>query len=536
LSISQEIEQEGYITAYGGVSTLRYSLLDGQRRGGGGGGVGAAYHPYFSKKWSVSFGINYNWLNASVKANSLAGHYESHTGFFSGSDEPFDFRYAIVNYKEKQKVGMLTIPLMGYYHFGKEQQWYGGFGFTAGIPLRSSYKASADHVNTTGYIPLLNLTIDRPFPRAGFGDYPASIAEDNIPLKTAFLFSAEAGHRWRSDDGWAIYAGLYIDCGVNDISNGGKQPYLVPYYATGVPEGESYRLKSVLTATNDKGKTYAEKIRPLETGVRVKVAFGNARRNKFLEPKHREKAFGIARKNKFLKPKHDELDLIEAVLRDPESTGIVPENLSKLMLTRIAGTVYDEKGKPMYASVELTEKTTQAKVADVNSNSQDGSYLMEVPPGKNYDLTVMAGGKMLHSEKVDLSRDSKPRVVSRDVRMQDIKAGAKTVLQNIEFEYAKYEFASSSIPELMRVVRWLNANPSVRIEISGHTDNVSSLATNMPLSENRAKAIYDFLVQNGIPTERLQYKGYGPNKPVATNSTEEGRAKNRRVEMTVTDM
>ncbi|MFN7014845.1 MAG: OmpA family protein, partial [Bacteroidia bacterium] len=76
-------------------------------------------------------------------------------------------------------------------------------------------------------------------------------------------------------------------------------------------------------------------------------------------------------------------------------------------------------------------------------------------------------------------------------------------------------------------------NSTIKIEISGHTDNVSSDEFNLRLSENRAKAVVEFLVQNGIAKERLTYKGYGKSQPIATNDTEEGRQENRRVEFKI---
>ena len=76
-------------------------------------------------------------------------------------------------------------------------------------------------------------------------------------------------------------------------------------------------------------------------------------------------------------------------------------------------------------------------------------------------------------------------------------------------------------------------NPEVSIEIGGHTDNKGSAAYNKTLSENRAKSVYDYLIDNGIDTDRLTYKGYGFEEPIADNQTEKGRAKNRRTEFKI---
>jgi len=87
--------------------------------------------------------------------------------------------------------------------------------------------------------------------------------------------------------------------------------------------------------------------------------------------------------------------------------------------------------------------------------------------------------------------------------------------------------------ELDRLVVLLNENPGIRIEISGHTDNIGKDADNKTLSESRAKSVVTYLRMKGIQESRLTYKGYGATRPVASNETEDGRALNRRTEMLV---
>ncbi len=87
--------------------------------------------------------------------------------------------------------------------------------------------------------------------------------------------------------------------------------------------------------------------------------------------------------------------------------------------------------------------------------------------------------------------------------------------------------------ELDKIVQLLNDNPTLKIQISGHTDNVGKPADNLALSNNRAKTVVSYLINKGISPQRLSYKGFGETQPVADNKTEEGRAKNRRTEMKV---
>lgn len=106
-------------------------------------------------------------------------------------------------------------------------------------------------------------------------------------------------------------------------------------------------------------------------------------------------------------------------------------------------------------------------------------------------------------------------------------------LKNVFFNTGKFDLLPASFAELDVQVDFLNANPELKIEVSGHTDNIGTEASNQLLSQNRAKAVADYLIQRGISSTRISYKGYGSTKPITTNDTEDGRAKNRRVELKV---
>ena len=107
-------------------------------------------------------------------------------------------------------------------------------------------------------------------------------------------------------------------------------------------------------------------------------------------------------------------------------------------------------------------------------------------------------------------------------------------MKNIFFESNSYVLKSSSIAETEILIALLHQHPALTIQINGHTDNIGNDETNQILSENRAKAVYNYLLQQGIVATRISYKGYGETRPIAPNDTEEGRAQNRRTEFTVT--
>ena len=117
--------------------------------------------------------------------------------------------------------------------------------------------------------------------------------------------------------------------------------------------------------------------------------------------------------------------------------------------------------------------------------------------------------------------------------LTSFKTQKKIVLKGVNFESASAELLSSSNKILLEVTNILKENPTILIEISGHTDNVGDSQSNYHLSRNRAKAVYTFLIKNGIQKKRLTYRGFGETQFIQTNSTEEGRAENRRVEIKI---
>lgn len=218
--------------------------------------------------------------------------------------------------------------------------------------------------------------------------------------------------------------------------------------------------------------------------------------------------------------------------QDLYSIRIPVEEVPQLALLK--GVVKDAlTGKPAEASITVTDNTTKEIVARYHSNSESGQYLISLPSGKNYGIAIEKEGHLFYSENITLSNTDGFKEYKQDVTLIEAKAGNKIVLRNIFFDLGKAELRTESAVELAKLVEVLKKNPGLRIEISGHTDNVGDPALNQKLSEDRAKTVLNFLVQNGIASSRLIAKGYGSSQPVSPNTTEEGKQKNRRTEMKI---
>lgn len=197
------------------------------------------------------------------------------------------------------------------------------------------------------------------------------------------------------------------------------------------------------------------------------------------------------------------------------------------------GKVFDEEtSHPLVARFELIDLASSKTIMDANSND-DGSFLICLPEGKDYALNVNKKGYLFYSDNFTMTHGDFTKPYLKDVPLKPIKVGQKVVMRNIFFDLDSYTLKSESKIELTRLIRLLTDNPQMQIEIGGYTDKTGKPAYNLKLSENRAKSVADYLVQNGIAATRLVSKGYGETQPMATNDTEEGRAQNRRTEFKV---
>lgn len=207
-------------------------------------------------------------------------------------------------------------------------------------------------------------------------------------------------------------------------------------------------------------------------------------------------------------------------------------------LTVFKGTVLDAFTKnPIEADIEITDNTKGELISTFKTNSKTGKFLLALPSGTNYGIAVKASGYLFYSENIDFPKTSEFQLIDKEIHLTNVCIGCKIILRNIFYDFGKATLRPESTTELNRLVDLINAiskiKPNVRIEISGHTDDIGSDVSNQQLSENRAMAVVNYLTQKGISTSKLVYKGYGASQPVADNKSDAGRQLNRRTEFKI---
>jgi OmpA-OmpF porin, OOP family len=169
----------------------------------------------------------------------------------------------------------------------------------------------------------------------------------------------------------------------------------------------------------------------------------------------------------------------------------------------------------------------------VQSDAVSGDYTIVLTEGKHYALYVSANKYLLKSLSFDFTNKKNFNPLTLDVYLEPISSGAAIVLNNLFFPTGKYNLESKSKTELNKLIQFLNLNKQVKIEISGHTDNVGEQAANLTLSKKRALSVVEYLNQHGITRDRIVAAGYGETKPVTKNDTEDNRQLNRRIELKI---
>lgn len=199
----------------------------------------------------------------------------------------------------------------------------------------------------------------------------------------------------------------------------------------------------------------------------------------------------------------------------------------------VSGKVFDKvTGKGLPSAIEVTDPETGAYVHNLVTD-ETGHYLITLPSGKNYGLTVSRKGYLFFSDRFYLANGQADSNFVKDIPLVPIAVNASLELHHIEFETGSAKLRVSSFEELDKLATLLKENEALKVEIGGHTDNTGVAAENQKLSLNRAKAVVDYLVVKGIAAQRLIARGYGSSKPIGDNLTEQGRARNRRTEMKV---
>ena len=213
----------------------------------------------------------------------------------------------------------------------------------------------------------------------------------------------------------------------------------------------------------------------------------------------------------------------------------LPQAIQPDPVAYLKGIIVDaESEAPIQAEVTVTDISDNRVLYDEQADYEDGTFLAPLPFGKTYALHIKQPGYLFFSANYPLDDSAKINdAYEIRIALSRIKVGRSETLKNIFFDVDRFTLLTQSKSDLDNLVEFLNLNKRIHVEIGGHTDNTGSEAHNQALSENRAKAVHDYLLHAGIAVSRLRFKGYGQSQPIASNDSKDGRQLNRRTDFKI---
>jgi outer membrane protein OmpA-like peptidoglycan-associated protein len=214
----------------------------------------------------------------------------------------------------------------------------------------------------------------------------------------------------------------------------------------------------------------------------------------------------------------------------------LPESVRPRPVVLVSGRVMQARtGKPIDAEIRYENLSTGRSAGRARTSPGTGKYAIVLPAGANYGFRAQVPGYFPVSDNLNATGVKRYTEVSRDLILPPTEVGQVVRLNNIFFAFTSDSLEVESVPELQRCVDFLRENVLIHIALAGHTDNIGTAERNQDLSRRRSVAVMNYFVQHGIAANRIVANGFGHSMPVASNTTEEGRRLNRRVEFTIVE-
>ena len=546
-----------YPSATGGMGYT--GTFDSKFVGGGGGMLGAGYE-YRYKKFMLNTGLEFRIFSSKDKLFLDSAYH------YSGAGMDYDTQtkhYRFNTLSENQAVGQLMVPLMAGANF---EYWYFLAGVKVGYTVLGSYKQKGELKTTLtdswAYDPEWEDLFAHDIKTSDylqkgknrFGFDATLSAEVGVNLNPFFSKQWNTQNQKRKYP-WHMRVAAFVDYGLPNMNVGSDVAFAQVdaqnITTTSVHQSEwaTSRLNSLLVGvkftallqlTKPKGPKplnprMVVHVVDSETGNGLsgaKIAVYNEKTKRTAQKTTNGKGWMVSRYaagNYRLTPSRagyipvESMDVVhEADLRDTILFSLKPEPV-------LSFTVVDAKtGRPISANLEFTDMATGkvTHTAATDSTKSDPSRL-KLAYGHTYKLSVSAVDYLTDNLDVnDLG-------AKLNLSLQPVEKGRKYVISNLFFASNETTILPESEDALQELADFLADNKDVRIRITGHTDAIGSDEDNQILSEGRAASVKKAIVERGIAEDRIETEGKGESEPIATNDTEEGRAKNRRVEFTI---
>lgn len=494
----------------GGVNTMLYTPADGNYHIGFGGLAGIQYQLMFNRHWGLGLGVEASTLASSAKYSYSITEKNI---LLPGAVYPADVTTNLYNLREAQQAVYFSVPLELLFRapISTKAAFQMGLGAALDLPRFGTYKVTDGNVSRTAYMPRTNVTYED-MPSHLLGKFNAAQTDGKLELAN-LTWSAvcDLGFDINCSNALGIYLGIYGKYGfdnINPLANNDRLQY-------------NYNSDYNNTFSTDR----VNEVHPLEAGIKVALRIGMGRAIGWREARAAEEAAAAqAEADRLAAEAQAEADrkaAEEAALKD----AIAKE---KAAAEARAKAVADSIARVHAAERAQAEAQAKAQAEALAKAQAEKDSLARAKA----EAEARAKAEAEARAKAEAEARERARAEQRIREETAFVAGYKDVAY---FETAKDMpiFGQLNEDSWTNLKNIMDKHPEIKVTITGHTDNVGSAASNMRLSQNRANNIKKMLVEKGIPADRITTVGKGETEPIESNNTPEGRAKNRRIEITI---
>ena len=446
---------------------MLYQPANGSHGMGLGFDAGLHYGHFFNHTVGLGLGIQYTWANA--YATYSWQEVTPNLTHPSNPNTPYTLTTDFQNFKERQNMGILSIPVEILFRkaFNDRAAFIGGFGVQLDLPLYGNYINKGGQYTTTGVFPELGSYVISNMPEHGFSTYSTTReAKINNRAKVGGSVIADLGVRIALNDNWGMYIGAYAGYGFTNLLKEAKTEELV-MINTADPSNIDYR------GTFDSNE--ASKANLIRAGVKIAIDFGwgdNKSKAKEAERLAREMAV------------RDSIAAAETQAKADSIAAAEAEN------ARIAAAKAEQ------------ERIAREKAAAENAR--------------------------IAAEKAAQEAEA-ARIATEKARIEALKSQGESVTVHFDIAGADMHFRDGEQAVVDEICHVMAADPSMKIVITGHTDNTGNAEQNLRyFGMKRAESLRDYMVSQGVSADQIRCESKGQTEPVADNATKEGRALNRR--------
>jgi len=506
------------IHAAGGLSTLQYDLRAGKRENGFGGQVGLNYAYFFLPNWGVGTGAEIALYQAKTKLSNFSDRYDVQGAVVADN---YTYTFTINEYSEALRAFYFNIPLMLQYQTDGKHKIFAAIGGKFGIPVKATAKTNDYSVSTKGFFPAEGRTYDD-LPQFGFGTYDYAVSSRDVAYNVSIMASAEMGMKWQIREKYALYTGIYVDYGLNNIQKANDKTFVKSALSAENPN------MSPLVSSQFAGKPFTDKISPLAVGLKVKFVLGAGKDVKKADSEDDEQTTeekAAAKREKAAAKEEKAAAKREKKIAAKEEKIVIEEVVETRNVNKRQSKRKKTEEKVLVEVTDAADVTTE----EVYRRAYEEAYLRFSEERAAREEAEAAARLRAANPEMDL-------ILLLGSRQVAVRGHAINIIRQPIGSYALMgtELTNAQRQQLDVKIDLMLQFPDLDVFIYGHTCDLGGPEINEIIGLQRARNARAYMLSRSISEDRIiGIASKRDTQPLVPNTSEENRLTNRRIEIVV---